>query len=103
NRAFAREKTNAETDRQYEARLKTLLAEAARQLGGHEANPMATLLREWGLWGVTGKTNGVMSLHLGHTMVDEQQVVAQNGRRGTVRLRVLDTMIANAFSGWLWD
>ena len=103
NRAFAREKTNAETDRQYEARLKTLLAEAARQLGGHEANPMATLLREWGLWGVTGKTNGVMSLHLGHTMVDEQQVVAQDGRRGTVRLRVLDTMIANAFSGWLWD
>lgn len=103
NRAFARGKTDARADLQYEARLKALLAGAARQLGGQDENPMPTLMREWGLWGIIGKTNGVMSLHLGHTMVDEQQTVNQDGRHGTVRLRVLDTMIANAFSGWLWD
>jgi len=104
DRAYARH--GAGDEEGYKQRLETILAEAARATGigaGDDANPMAVLSRAYNLWGVIGETNGVMSLHLGHIITDERQPVEQDGRRGEVRLIVLDNMISNSFFGWLMD
>lgn len=101
DRAYAR---NGPADEDgYEQRLHGILRKAAADLGSKSDDPMPALNRAYGLWGVVGKTNGVMSLHLGHSVVDERQPVAQYGRNGYVRFIALDNMISNAFSAWLFD
>lgn len=103
NRAWARGRATPDDAAAFEARLRALLKETAQQLGSRDEDPMPVLRREWGLDGLIGDTNGVMSLHLGHAMIDEDLPVAQDKRQASVRFRVLDTMIENSFSGWLWD
>lgn len=101
NRAFARHGKADQAD--YEKRLNGLLKSAAVQLDSKADDPMPVLNRAYGLWGVVGLSNGVMSLHLGHSVVDERQAVEQHGRHGQVRFIALDNMISNGFSGWLFD
>ena len=101
DRAYARKGPADEEG--YEKRLHAILREAAAEFGSKADDPMPALNRAYGLWGVIGETNGVMSLHLGHSVVDERQPVSQYGRKGEVRFIALDNMISNAFSAWLFD
>lgn len=101
DRAHARGKRDG--GEAYEAELLRIERAAAAALGQPNREPQDVLRAVWGLHGAIGNTNGVMSLHLGHSVIDEQHRVEQGNRSGTVRFVALDNMIANGFSGWLAD
>jgi hypothetical protein len=102
DRKYAR--SGATEEAAYEQRLTGILTRAARQLGAADGPPIEALHRAFGLWGtMPGKTNGVSGIHLGHTVVDERQKVAQDGRTGEIRFIALDNMVHNSFSAWLMD
>lgn len=49
-----------------------------------------------------GVTSGYPSLHMGHTVVDEERVVRQYGRDAEVRFISLDAIVSNGFQSWAW-
>lgn len=101
DRAYARGKRDGEAA--YEARLASIEQAATVALGRPKTETDQALHDAWGLYGTYGITNGVMSLHLGHVIIDEKRQVRQGGRTGEIRFIAIDNMIANAFSGWLAD
>lgn len=101
DRAYARGRREEE-DLLEPAILKALGA-AVAEAGRPGEEPWAAARELWGLFGTTGTTNGVSSLHLGHVSVDTREAVVQGARRGSVGFITLDNMIANAFSGWIGD
>lgn len=102
DRKYAR--AGATEEEAYEKRLTDILTRTAAQLGSTGGDPVEALHRTYGLWGTEpGKSNGVSGIHLGHTVVDERQKVAQDGRTGGIRFIALDNMVHNSFSAWLMD
>lgn len=102
DRKFAR--AGATEEDAYEKRLTEILSRAAAAVGSTGGDPMPALHRAFGLWGTApGKSNGVSGIHLGHTVVDDRQKVAQDGRTGEIRFIALDNMVHNSFSAWLMD
>lgn len=102
DRRYARSGPGDETG--YERRLGDLLENAARKMAPEVSDVPAVLRREFNLLGTApGRTNGVPGVHLGHVVVDEQQLIVQGSRRGAIRFVALDNMIHNSFSAWLMD
>jgi hypothetical protein len=50
-----------------------------------------------------GKTAGVLDLHYGHRIIDEQREVSQYGKRGTLRFIAMDGIVSNGYSSWRRD
>lgn len=84
NRALARGDADSEA---YEAQMNELLVGSDR----------------WGVFWTVGLTGGYMSVHAGHVIEDAEERVEQDGRTGSVRLIVIDNMLANGYESWLWD
>lgn len=100
DRVYARERRDA--GQEYRNSIEKIMREATKGIGRPDVKPSDVLYETWGLYGPSvGNTDGVTSLHLGHTVVDEQQEVVQGERRGRIRFVVLDNMISNSFWGWL--
>ncbi|MFW6027596.1 MAG: hypothetical protein ACOC91_02190, partial [bacterium] len=99
NRAIARGQDTGDELKQVARSVTIALMQAADGSG----DPRRVLFENYGLFGTTGKTNGYPSLHIGHVVEDRRQKVSQYGHEGTVRLIVLDNMLANGFESWLWD
>jgi hypothetical protein len=68
-----------------------------------EGSPDTALGKRFGLLLSGGKTGGVLDLHAGHRVIDDQRLVEQYGRRATVRFVALDAMISNGYETWMWD
>lgn len=98
NRAFARGKGDQDA---YEAEAKRLLSDAAAQLGS--GDPRSVLGDSFGLVGMVGRTGGVASVHIGHTVEDTSYHVQQYGRQGEVRFIAIDNLASNGYQSWLWD
>jgi len=50
-----------------------------------------------------GFTSGYPSVHAGHVVRNETQIVTQYGKTAELNFRVYDRMISNGFQSWLWD
>ncbi|HEX8691904.1 MAG TPA: hypothetical protein VF746_05775 [Longimicrobium sp.] len=59
--------------------------------------------RRFGAVADLGTTAGYYDLHMGHAVVDREQVVEQYGRRARLRYVALDEMVSNGFQTWAWD
>ena len=102
DRLYARE--HRDNGQEYKTSVEKIMREAVKGIGRPGEKPSEVLYETWGLYGPdVGNDDGVKSLHLGHTVVDEQQEVVQGERRGWVHFVALDNMIANSFWGWLND
>ncbi|MFP3943856.1 MAG: hypothetical protein ACLFWF_08185 [Alphaproteobacteria bacterium] len=99
NRALARKQEVGDELEETAKAVTIALMQAANGSG----DPRRVLYENYGLFGTTGETGGYPSLHIGHVVEDRQHQVSQYGHEGTVRLIVLDNMLANGFQSWLWD
>lgn len=63
----------------------------------------AELDRRYGAIINLGKTAGVLDLHYGHRIIDEQREVSQYGKRGTLRFIAMDGIVSNGYSSWRSD
>jgi hypothetical protein len=64
---------------------------------------IAEIGRRFGAVMTLGKTGGVLDLHFGHRVIDEQREVSQYGRRAMLRFVALDGIVSNGFTTWLRD
>jgi hypothetical protein len=102
DRAYAR--SRQENADEFEKTLLAMLRDGARAGGASVGDdPWPALESLWGIHGQTGEINGVSGLMLGHAVEDRRQTIQQGSRRGQIRFIVLDNMIENSFSAWLWD
>ena len=85
-------------ERDVEAALARLVQDA-----GLSGDPLAAVTEALGVYGTLGETSGYPSMHTGFLVEDRTIEVEQYGRRGALRFRVVDNMIANGFESWLWD
>lgn len=49
------------------------------------------------------KANGYFGLSAGHIVLDEERLVEQYDKKGTLQYIALDHMISNGYSSWFWD
>ncbi len=57
--------------------------------------------RRFGSVGSFGRTDGVLTLLLGHKVIDESRVVEQHGRTAPLRFVALDGMVAGGYVAWV--
>lgn len=102
NRAEARGGQGHGDAEAYERTVTQALRLATLTLPG-STEPHAALREAYGLYWALGDTEGYRSLHMGHVVQEEERVIQQCARSHRIRFLVLDNMIANGFTGWLWD
>jgi hypothetical protein len=99
NRGLARGKPDeGETEAAAKAFTVALMAAA-----GSSGDPRAALLKDYGLVGTVGETNGYPSMHGGHVIEDRDDRVTQYGKSASIHFMAIDNLISNGFTSWLWD
>lgn len=63
----------------------------------------ARIARRFGAHLKLGITAGYYDLHLGHVVLEREEVVDQYGHRARLRYVSLDAMTSNGFQTWAWD
>jgi hypothetical protein len=99
NREFAH---GQKDDKALETAAKSAMARLMKAAGA-SGDPQAALLKDYGLVGTVGLTNGYPSIHLGHVVENRDEQVTQYGHSAKIHFMAIDNMISNGFTSWLWD
>lgn len=78
-------------------------ARVLRKAVKREAPDEKLLARNFGTYINIGETGDHIDLHMGHVVVDRNDVVKQYGKSASVRFVALDSMVSNGYSEWLND
>lgn len=99
NREFAH---GQKDDKALETAAKSAMA-SLMKAAGSTGDPQTALLKDYGLVGTVGLTNGYPSIHLGHVVENRDEQVTQYGHSAKIHFMAIDNMISNGFTSWLWD